>query len=473
MSAGGPIAAIYMRGPAASRLFDLSSIPPKLVAREAPALPSSPPRRSKIWEFSQHLHCSIIGTCLSTGELRQILKKLGVPTQGCSDHELHGTAVTLSGRHDDPARQLNKALDRRHKLAVSQFAKATDEAGLRTLWADAVQRGEIPGAYWATVTHPAADQAIIREAFGEVHMLSHLVGSANRADIRRLCELENDKATLEAKLNRQQIAFHEAVVSRDKQITDLRKALTQRVIDEPPDDVAEERETLRGFVTDLQQRLSTEAARRTSAAEKLAATQAALVRERAGRIEAERDCEAMRQEVAAIEVALEPARSGETPYARPEVRLDGVVLLYVGGRPNQVAPMRAWVERLGATFLHHDGGLEHNQNLLPGLASRSNIIIFPVDCISHDAGNAVKSLCRQSGKRFIPLRSAGVTSLLTALRTPEMTALSDARRLLGLWRSNANHDVGRLNHCCCRHPGLQRQFFGGFVGDGGSDYHRR
>jgi hypothetical protein len=73
---------------------------------------------------------------------------------------------------------------------------------VRALWADAVRRGEIPGAYWATLTHPAATQAIVREAFGEVHMLSHLVGAANRADIRRLCQLEAENAALQARLDR-------------------------------------------------------------------------------------------------------------------------------------------------------------------------------------------------------------------------------------------------------------------------------
>ncbi len=148
---------------ALSNLFDLSSIPPKLVARDAPTLPFVRSRRSKIWEFSQHLHCSIIGTCLSTTELRQVLKKLGKVTQGRTDHELHGEAVILAGRHDDAARQLNKALDHRHKLAVSQFAKAPREADLRALWAEAVRRGEIPGAYWATLTHPAATPTGRRE----------------------------------------------------------------------------------------------------------------------------------------------------------------------------------------------------------------------------------------------------------------------------------------------------------------------
>ena len=54
--------------------------------------------------------------------------------------------------------------------------------------------GVIPSAYWATVTHHATTQALVREAFADVHMGSHLVGTAHRADIRRLRELGDEKA---------------------------------------------------------------------------------------------------------------------------------------------------------------------------------------------------------------------------------------------------------------------------------------
>jgi hypothetical protein len=129
MSAAGLSIAMTQRANPwpASHTIEVGPIPPALVKREAT------PRRAKIWDFSTNLHCSIIGTCLSTGELRQVLRKFGLATQDCDDHDLHRTAVTLAGRHDEPARQLHKALDRRHKLAVSQFDRATTEDALRVL----------------------------------------------------------------------------------------------------------------------------------------------------------------------------------------------------------------------------------------------------------------------------------------------------------------------------------------------------
>jgi hypothetical protein len=59
---------------------------------------------------------------------------------------------------------------------------------------------------------------LLRDVFAEVHMLSHLVGAANRADIRQLRLLEEEKAELEAKVARQQQQLLSAIASRDTTI---------------------------------------------------------------------------------------------------------------------------------------------------------------------------------------------------------------------------------------------------------------
>ena len=84
--------------------------------------------------------------------------------------------------------------------------------------------------------------------------------------------------------------------------------------------------------------------------------------------------------------------------------------------------MRAVAERAGATFLHHDGGIEERGGLLPGLVSRADAVLFPVDCISHAAMSLVKRLCQQGGKPFLPLRSAGLAPFCAALKQPLLRA---------------------------------------------------
>jgi hypothetical protein len=403
--------------------FIFVDAPPILVRRdETPAPVAGPARRTKIWDFNTNLHCSIIGTCLSTGDVRQILKKLGVASPDSSDHELHGVAVGIAGHHDKAAKLLNKALDERHRLAIKQFAKAHSEDAVRAAWRDAVRRGDIPGAYWATLTHPNGTQAIIREAFREVHMLSHLVGAANRADIRRLHQLESDNAELQARLDRQQLAVREAVVSRDATIRDLQQTLTKRIVTEPcagDDDST----VLRQLVAELERRLAHETRRGVVLGERLIETRATLAAERSARSKAERDCRALQQELDAIDASV-AAQCNQVTSAVEQPQLSGVTLLYVGGRPHQVAHLRAVAEHSGVRFLHHDGGIEHHLNLLAGLTSQADLLVFPVDCISHHAALTAKQLCRQTSKRFIPLRSASATSLLAALRRPEVAALA-------------------------------------------------
>src|SRR5215468_4864190 len=71
---------------------------PPATARELEKLLVPPTRqRSKLWEFGTNLHCSIIGTCLSTTDLRQIFLKLGrKEVASASEHDIHASAVLLA-----------------------------------------------------------------------------------------------------------------------------------------------------------------------------------------------------------------------------------------------------------------------------------------------------------------------------------------------------------------------------------------
>lgn len=375
-------------------------------------------RRRKIWELSEAVHCSIIGTCLSTGELRQLLIRLKIGgAETASDHDLHGKGVVLARNRDAGGKLLNKALDRRHHLAIHQFAKGRSETAVSEMWAEAVKRGDIPGAYWAVLTHPATSDALLRQVFGEVHMLSHLVGAANRADIRRLHQLEQENAELTAKIARQQAQLRDAVVVRDAKIRELMAALSQRIEAEatakPPDEATSEAPALDALVAALERGLAAETARRERCEERLEQSGAALRQAEEACRQALSEREALHQELAVAEESLKSLFEDDDRVGALD--LQGLSLLYVGGRPNQISHLRALSERASARFLRHDGGIDERSGQLPGLISRADIALFPVDCISHDAALMVKRLCRQSGKPWIPLRTASLAAFLAAL----------------------------------------------------------
>jgi len=373
----------------------------------------------------QSVHCSIIGTCLSGGELRRLMVKLGVDgAASADDHTLHKQAVALAGRPQDGAKLIQKALDRRHETAIRQCAKLKDEGALVAFWEDALKRGDIPGAFWAVLSHPAASDALMRRAFGDVHMLSHMVGAANRADIRRLRQLEEENAALAARLERQQHQLRDGFVARENKIRLLNEALSRALAKAPVSAVHGESDAAaaRDAPVDLDRRLSREIARRERLEGRITALmQAAAESERRQR-SAEQECRNLRNELALVEAQLAGALAttgGEAidaPAIAPGM-LGGMPVLYVGGRAHQVPQLKAVVERAGGDFLHHDGGIEHSIALLPGLVSRAGCAAFPIDCVSHDAMGTVKRLCRQAGKPFIPLRTSSVASLLAGIAT--------------------------------------------------------
>src|SRR5262249_53404156 len=115
---------------------------PLLPGRELPLDAEAPSKqRTRIWDLHHSLYCSIIGTCLTTAELRAILLRLGAQgAQGADDHGIHQLGVTLVGGAREGAKHLQKALDRRHKLALNQGAKAKDTAAVGAFWDDAMKR---------------------------------------------------------------------------------------------------------------------------------------------------------------------------------------------------------------------------------------------------------------------------------------------------------------------------------------------
>ena len=313
----------------------------------------------------------------------------------------------IAGQRHDGAKLLHKALDRRHRVSISRFDRAKTAAEVRAAWKEAVQRGDIPGAF--------------REIFADVHMLSHLVGAANRADIRRLRQLEDENAELDAKVGRQQQQLRDAVVSREATIRALQHTLEERIAHDR-DSIAQyssdsDLAVWVNLVADLKRRLATAEGHCERLERQLAECRSVLTAERDARAETEKQDKELRRELDEVEASLVDIAEVNNAK-RPPPRLSNLTLLYVGGRQAQIGNLRAVAERSGAIFLHHDGGIEERSGLLQGLISRADAVLFPVDCISHAAMALIKRTCRQSDKPFLPLRGAGLAPFSAALNKP-------------------------------------------------------
>lgn len=376
--------------------------------------PRAPGRqRATLADLDAHFHCSIIGTCLSTGDLRRAVQRAVPLDKGASDIDIHHEAVSLAHRGGTGAREIQKALEQRHGATVRQFAAAADAEAVLAMWNAALASGDIAGAYWAAITHPAVSVAVRQKAFGDVHMLSHLVGAANRADIRRLVALEAENEALKDQLARQQQRTQEAGAEQAAALQDAGNeiATLRGHLQAARDEVASATApAVRAALVDAQaRRIATTEAREAQANAELAAAQADAESLRA-------QLAASQAETRALEALVASLQDAGNGHGADLPALANRQIVYVGGRPGTIPLIRALVERAGGRLQDHDGGMEDRKGLLPAMVAAADVVVFPVDCVDHDSVSALKRVCQHLGIRYYPVRSASVASFVELMR---------------------------------------------------------
>lgn len=362
-------------------------------------LPDAAKGRRKLWEIAQHLHCSIIGTCLSMDDLRKLTRKGGMRVaDDATDYCIHSYYVREAGSNGKLGRLLHKMLDDKHAVDIRRFSAAGDAAQVEALWNKAFDSGRVAGAYWAVMSLRAVPQELVTTAYGQVHMLSHVLGSYNRNAIQRVAAAEKQIVELTRQRDAAQAAKLELERTKEKQIRDLEAELLRARCNAPAQPVpSDPRGTaaLKSRLARAEQRLSAERERRRAAEARIA------------RLELMDEGEMAQQPPAA-------ARPAETPAT---IDVAGQCVLYVGGRQALVPHIRSAVERRQGRLLHHDGGLEQAPRILENLVTQADMVFCPLDCVSHAACLRVKRLCQRLDKPFLLLRSSGASSLVRALRS--------------------------------------------------------
>lgn len=378
--------------------------------------PLSGSRRRKLWEVAHKCHCPIVGTCFEVGELRALMRKVLHLPHDTTDFVLHTTAVGACENRSQLAELLQKQLEKRFQATIRRFASAKRSDTLLALWQEACRDGtDIPGALWATWSHPACDKLLEQTVYGDIHMIQHQVGTGTRADLKTLNALRSERSSLREEIARlrdenealrseraqenlvltQRITELRAdVVGRDAKIAELTSQLS-RLRDSLPD--LSDRQTLIRRASDAEARcaaLSAHAAAREKETERLRALL--------------QHAETMIEQYA--RTCQESTDDAEPDSAPPMTQLCGKSVLCVGGRSGAIDAYRQLVERMGGRFLHHDGGLEESLHRIDGALAAADLVICQAGCISHNAYWRVKEQCKRTGKTCLFLRGAGVTS---------------------------------------------------------------
>lgn len=374
-------------------------------------------RRRRMWELPTNCHCPLIGVCLPLALLRRLVNKLLVrPLEG-DDYDVHVWAVHECATRNRMSELLQRTLDERFAVVLRQFRGLRDAAALQAAWRQAVDRGDVAGPFWATLTHPRCDLAMIENVVRDMHMIQHQAGASARVDLNRFAELQKANVSLTRELDQTRDKAARAADARTRDLTrlteqaaQLRADLAQR--DSSIDALRRELDALQAALPDLRDR--ERLARRV---EELEAREQALsdkmlqLRQRFAR---------ERQEAAAEAVLAPSPQPAPVVASEPALDLADKTVLCVGGRSGNVPNYRDLLEKEGARFMHHDGGLEQASELLDTSLAAADLVICQTGCISHQAYWRVKDFCKRNGKRCLFVDNPSTSSLSVCLRKVAM-----------------------------------------------------
>ncbi len=353
-------------------------------------------RRIRLCEMG-HWCCSVIGTCLTHDDLLVVARKWNVHIENdARTFDVHGFFARKAGEPGDISRAIEKLLDGRYGGLIRRVSNTCDDEKLVDFWNTAVNDGFVAGAYWAIISHRHVPDELRNRIFGEVHMMSHLLGGTARKIVGAAAELQTRVDQMERRQERWSSQARHALELRDSKIASLQ------------DELARSR---------TRQRVPSAAAPGTDKLSKLNAKQErALIAARTRARQLANELEQVKERLSELRKSR-PSRTAQ-PQAvifDPGVGLCGKAVLYLGGRQASVPQITKAAEAARVSLLHHDGGLEQSAHLIDDLISRCDAVICPVDCINHQACLKAKKLCKKMRKPFMPVSSRGTTTFQRAL----------------------------------------------------------
>jgi hypothetical protein len=309
---------------------------------------------------------------------------------------------------------------------------------LETIWRQDVDSGDVVGPYWAMMTHPRISDELTSQVFGEIHMLSHLVGASVRVDMKRLKQLEQALDKVKAESRVRMLSSVKKAEKQEDRVRKLKQQLKQKT---------QELNSIRGAEKRARElENGSEFARLRSSLHKSRLESQELMAKnerletRLQQLKTELDETRQREETLVSELA---AKSAECETLESYLlsmlnsrcdkvcdvsvescpALQGAVVLCVGGWGTLLQHYRSVVTKGGGEFLHHDGGKEHCVRRLPALLGQADFVICPLDAVSHNAYQMAKARCKSMAKPFTMMRQSGLSSFVRALHE---TAVSNS-----------------------------------------------
>ncbi len=392
----------------------------KQVAEPTPVL-------KRIWHIHDFLMCPIIGTCLTLGEQKQILKKAGEPVKKMDDYDIHARLVQLAGTENKTATRTETALNRKYRKELATYVRLSEEE-LCDLWDEQFASGDYAALLWAAAVRTDLSEETMRDLFADIHMQMHTLSEQSRRDRQCLNRLETENHKLSRQVKEQKKMYRDAL--KDNRLLQEERAEAHRkcaYLEKERLHRTEKTETGTSDVSEELAILKRENELMCSELEGLAESVRFL----------QQAYDELETENRALRTKKESAKAPEATMAAsppcgaekqcPACDLCSHRVLVVGGIKKMECFYRKTVENCGGTFEYHDGYMQSGKSELESKVRRADLVLCPVNCNSHGACLMVKRLGKKYGKKVRMLPGSSLSSISQSLWKYEKDTLCEKR----------------------------------------------
>lgn len=375
-----------------------------------------------VWEIDTPFKCAVIGTCLSVQDLKKILKKVGTCIKHLNAYQVHRTVMENMGSENKVSRKVDANLKHKFRKELSEFG-SLEESEFEAAWKLHFEKGNISALLWIAATRSDLSEQCLEQVFGDIHMLSHqnvndacthkqqlarqqeankrLAEKIERA--RRLARrFKKERDTLEGGFNE----VHGAYETLKREKAQIQEGLSGSEQNKLVCDLRAENSKLQAMVKEYEE----EILNYTHKIELLKDQNTKLVcdlkmQQRLNQ-ELKKQVDKMVEQMSSLNQCNEQC---------PAFDLCARRILIVGGITKLQAYYRKLIEERGGIFEYHDGYMNGGKRGLEGRVRRSDIILCPVNCNSHNACLSLKKLCQKLNKPVQMLSSASLNAISQAL----------------------------------------------------------
>jgi hypothetical protein len=384
-----------------------------------------------IWEVEPQFKCPVVGAMLTGKRHKAILQKCGYQVSELKPYEYHQVIMSKLYEENPVSRKVNNFIRGKAKKWMDQVHGMSDKQ-MRSLWEKNLESGQVGPLMYAIVSHEDTHVNLLQDVFGQVHMKSHAnmteifqvrreltqaqAAMAREKKKRQLKTLENKEWVDLRKKDAQQISILEAENAKiKKQMAQIKMRMPTNI-------------PLKDKIGPLEQEIKTLKSALESMTQNMGIKQEKYQALKAQYSQAQDENQTIQQEIETLvqafgQMAPPPCQtdSGCLKEGCSRYQLCARRIFMIGGITKMKAHYKDIIETAGGKFDYHDGYLKTAGPNIESMVKRSDLVLCPVNCNSHNACIRVKKLCSQHKTPLKILSSSSLSAVKQAVFSPEET----------------------------------------------------